>query len=297
MGDQFVISSELFNDIQLDSEKCNNGRILSKFRYQLPKDKESFLAIKRKRLYEDKENINENEDRNNENKTHNVIEIEYSRESTLDLVGLQIWRGALLLADYLFHHRNELCDKQVLELGAGVGLTSIAAAMYAMRVICTDVNLGGILKLIQDNVNRNRKITKNAVKVLELNFEKKVHCSEVEVYIRRTDIFLAADVIYFDNLTDAFVATLDRVLARSKKPGAVAYVALEKRSAFSTDTDAIPPSFQYFLDKSSKMKWNIENIKLDFPQYFEYDRNKKLVLLKITRIQDKLKEEQTDLQN
>lgn len=48
---------------------------------------------------------------------------EHLKATDLTLVGLQVWRGALLLADYIFHNRNEFEDKQILELGSGVGLT------------------------------------------------------------------------------------------------------------------------------------------------------------------------------
>ena len=67
---------------------------------------------------------------------------EHSYSTTLDLVGRQIWRGALLLADFVLHHGPSLLQGcTVLELASGVGLTSIVAAMFATEVICTgDMN-------------------------------------------------------------------------------------------------------------------------------------------------------------
>ncbi|KAJ4427927.1 hypothetical protein ANN_23937 [Periplaneta americana] len=63
---------------------------------------------------------------------------EHSFSTTLDLVGRQIWRGALLLGDFVLHYGSSLLrDCTVLELGSGVGLTSIVAAMFAKEVICT----------------------------------------------------------------------------------------------------------------------------------------------------------------
>lgn len=54
-------------------------------------------------------------------------------------MGLQVWRGALLLADWLLHHCDTLPrGKKVLELGSGVGLTSIVASMYS-PVVCTGI--------------------------------------------------------------------------------------------------------------------------------------------------------------
>lgn len=64
---------------------------------------------------------------------------EHSSKTKIALVGLQVWRGAFLLGDLLIHLglKNELKDKSVMELGAGTGLTSFVAAMYAKKVICT----------------------------------------------------------------------------------------------------------------------------------------------------------------
>lgn len=55
-------------------------------------------------------------------------------------MGLQIWRGSLLLADWLLHHGQSLSkDEYILELGSGVGLTSIIASMFS-PVVCTGNN-------------------------------------------------------------------------------------------------------------------------------------------------------------
>jgi hypothetical protein len=67
-----------------------------------------------------------------------LVYSEHSYSTTLDLVGRQIWRGALLLADFVLHHGPSLLQgRTVLELASGVGLTSIVAAMFATEVICT----------------------------------------------------------------------------------------------------------------------------------------------------------------
>lgn len=65
------------------------------------------------------------------------IEIEHKKTTGINLVGLQVWRGALLLADYIITNRKQLAGKKILEVGSGVGLTSIVAAKYCEEVICT----------------------------------------------------------------------------------------------------------------------------------------------------------------
>lgn len=92
-------------------------------------------------------------------------------------------------------------------------------------------------------------------------------------------------VIYDDDITDAFVNTLQRFL--EKPPSRNVYIALEKRYVFTIDDlSSGAPCYEYFLKRLDKLR-NIkgitfENIPTDFQQYFDYDRVKQLVLWKIS---------------
>lgn len=124
------------------------------------------------------------------------IKLLHQKSTNLTLVGLQIWRGAFVLADFLIHNHKEFARKRLLELGAGVGLTTIAAAIHAEReIVCTDINMGGILELIQSNINTNRPLIKHDVnvRVMELNFMNKQWSVELCEAMRDTDIVIAAD--------------------------------------------------------------------------------------------------------
>ena len=59
--------------------------------------------------------------------------LEHKMTTDLADVGLQVWRGSLLLADYLLHHHQQLCDKTILEVGSGTGLASIVASFIGSR--------------------------------------------------------------------------------------------------------------------------------------------------------------------
>ena len=60
----------------------------------------------------------------------------------MDLVGLQLWRGALLLADFILAHPDQFRGGNILELAAGTGLTSVVSAMFGSTVTATDVDRG-----------------------------------------------------------------------------------------------------------------------------------------------------------
>lgn len=64
--------------------------------------------------------------------------IEYENSTSLDKVGLQVWRGAFLLADFVIQNRTEYFQgKNILEVGSGTGLTSVVATMFAKSVTAT----------------------------------------------------------------------------------------------------------------------------------------------------------------
>lgn len=91
-------------------------------------------------------------------------------------------------------------------------------------------------------------------------------------------------MIYDDNITEGFVNTLEKLFNANLT--SVAYVALEKRFVFTlADLDSVAPMYEEFLRCIAKKnyKWNIEEIKLDFPQYFRYDRLKQMILMKIKK--------------
>ncbi|XP_011498998.1 PREDICTED: methyltransferase-like protein 22 [Ceratosolen solmsi marchali] len=212
------------------------------------------------------------------------ILIEHSTATELKLVGLQIWRGALLLGDYILSHPDIFQNKTVLELGSGVGFDSIIAGMSAKEVICSDINLGGILKLIEKNFERNKVLIKSNVTITELDFLNTDWNTTLKNKVTKVDVIMAADVIYDDKITDGFVKTLTKLLDLPNVRQA--YVAMEKRYVFTiTDLDSVAPMYEEFLRciKRRKLNWSIEEIDLDFPQYFHYQRLSQLLLMKIEK--------------
>ena len=183
------------------------------------------------------------------------IEIESYLESSVDLVGLQVWRGALFLADYIIMHHVSFENKNVLELAAGTGLTSIVAVLMNSKnmtegngsLICTDINRGPILPLIQRNFERNSITLKKSwdatdqtlkVKVAEIDFFKEeTYCDSTAKHetkntkdkyclhntdhrlcendLRNIDVIFAADVIYDGKITQAFFKCLYRLSSQA----------------------------------------------------------------------------------
>jgi methyltransferase-like protein 22 len=137
---------------------------------------------------------------------------------------------------------------------------------------------------------------------MELDFLSKSFSVKLEEELKTTEIVLAADgkwlsvflfismlilfrsVIYDDDITDGLIATILKLFKFAPKLSAL-FMALEKRYVFVDSVCA--PMFEHFLKnfhQSSAGILKINDVSIDFPQYFEYDRCKELVLMKITRI-------------
>ncbi|KAL8673814.1 MAG: hypothetical protein Q9168_001779 [Polycauliona sp. 1 TL-2023] len=75
------------------------------------------------------------------------------------LWGHHLWNGAQVVTDYLHDHAQDLVQgKKILELGAGAGLPSIAAAIWgADQVLVTDYPDEDLVQNMQMNIEAARK--------------------------------------------------------------------------------------------------------------------------------------------
>ncbi|XP_066977522.1 methyltransferase-like protein 22 isoform X1 [Macrobrachium rosenbergii] len=224
-----------------------------------------------------------------------VLLIEHQSATTLDLVGEQVWGGALYLADFILHKPDIFEGKHVLELAAGVGLTAIVAAMFAKQVTVTDIDRGDILKLISRNLNRNAHLLSADTEVKEIDFTNHQTIDVMGEHLKNVSVIIVADAIYDNRLTDSFLNTVLRLM--SEPPSKTLYLALEKRYVFTLeDMDSVAPCYEYLLTRLdwlccqnlSLVEWNIKLLDPLSEQYFTYERNKNLIIYEIqARVKDK----------
>ncbi|NP_001404132.1 methyltransferase-like protein 22 isoform 4 [Mus musculus] len=209
---------------------------------------------------------------------HSIIKIEHTMATPLEDVGKQVWRGALLLADYILFRRDLFQGCTVLELGAGTGLASIVAATMAHTVYCT----GGVVKVkeldwLKDNLCTDPKAP--------------FSWSEEEIadLYDHTTVLLAAEVFYDDDLTNALFNTLSRLVHRLKN-ACTAIFSVEKRFNFTLrHLDVTCEAYDHFrasLDSLEKLadgrlRFMVEPVEASFPQLLVYERIRQLELWKI----------------
>ncbi|XP_042095841.1 methyltransferase-like protein 22 isoform X2 [Ovis aries] len=237
-----------------------------------------------------------------ESSPYNVIKIEHTMATPLEDVGKQVWRGALLLADYILFQRDLFQGRTVLELGAGTGLASIIAATVAQTVYCTDVG-ADLLAMCQRNIALNSHLLASGggvVKVKELDWLRDDLCTDPEVpfswskedishLYSHTTILLAAEVFYDDDLTDAVFKTLSR-LAHKLKNACTAILSVEKRLNFTLrHLDVTCEAYDHFrawLQRleglaGGRLRFAVEPVDATFPQLLVYERIQQLPFVKL----------------
>jgi len=221
--------------------------------------------------------------RRSESLAERKLLLEHKMTTELAEVGLQVWRGSLLLSDYLLHNHQNICDKTILEVGSGTGLASIVASFCGARVIATDIKNCDIIHLIKKNCTNNKDLIKGDISVKPLDFGDNL---ETEEYLEEIDTVIAGDIIYSDDITEKFLNFLKNLRQKSTRSLTV-FVAMEKRFVFTlADLDTVAPAFDFFMEKLALMsaenqRTEYQEIELDFPQYFCYERSNEMIMIKI----------------
>jgi predicted nicotinamide N-methyase len=140
------------------------------------------------------------------------IEDLHERESPTPPYWAQVWPSALVLAGEL--ETRDLAGLRVVELGCGLGVGAIAAALAGAAVLATDVDRDAVA-FARENGRRalRRRLATMRVDLTDLPAEL--------LALAPFDLVIAADVLY----TEVLAAGLVRALATLVRPGTEALVA------------------------------------------------------------------------
>jgi predicted nicotinamide N-methyase len=148
----------------------------------------------------------------------------------------ELWPSSVALARYAAQYLD-LQGRQVLELGCGLGLVSVVAALQGARVLCTDYEADA-LAFARHNVrcNASQRVGFRLVDWRQPALR------------RRYDYILASDVIYEARNFGPLVAILQRFLARGGdavfaepgRPNAIPFFALLRQRGFRYQKSIYP---------------------------------------------------------
>ncbi|XP_068643170.1 uncharacterized protein [Aristolochia californica] len=247
-----------------------------------------------------------------------AITIQHMITSSIPSVGLQVWKAALVLSDFVLHKvfsSSDFNNVVACEVGAGTGLVSLLLAQVAKTIFITDFGFQ-VLYNCASNVKLNSGMLKyheSSVYVRELDWKRswppasRVHprdstpqrpdrylwsLCEIEE-AEGASLLLAADVIYNDDLTDALFETLGKLMSKGSEK--VLYLTLEKRYNFTLDDlDVVANGYACFrsyvkeeeeartIGPSERCFLGKKIDLVEIPQYIqEYDRGNELELWQI----------------
>ncbi|CEG35978.1 Predicted methyltransferase [Plasmopara halstedii] len=131
-----------------------------------------------------------------------------------DLTGQVVWPVSAFLAWYLVAQRDKIVGKNVVELGAGAGLSGLVASQFASHTALTDGN-DIVLDLLKDNVQTNADASK--VQALQLIWGDYASVKAFEYsFPYPVDMLIGADVVCWPNLVKPILQTVKYLLLRSR---------------------------------------------------------------------------------
>lgn len=148
----------------------------------------------------------------------------------------ELWPASVAMVQYV-RQRLTLAGRHVLELGCGLGLVGVAAALQGARVLCTDYE-DAALAFARHNAQRNAC---QHIRFRLMDWRR-------PVLRRRYDYILASDVIYEARNFGPLVALLRRYLARGgaavfsepRRVNALPFFALVRQRGFTCTTEDWP---------------------------------------------------------
>ncbi|RNA24121.1 methyltransferase 22 [Brachionus plicatilis] len=198
---------------------------------------------------------------------HYLLLIDHEIETQLEKVGLQLWRSAFFLSDYLLNNLDIIKDQIVVELGSGLGITSYIASFYAKMVFCTDLEF--VVQEAEKNWLQNQENLKDIIdekgsnilfKSLDWSqyenlFDKLTKTGTIYAfnefdldYLKKASVFLAADVIYYQDITLNFFNIVYKLITNGEKKEKICIIANEKRINFDAVSLSITDvAFDLFL--------------------------------------------------
>ncbi|XP_046874816.1 methyltransferase-like protein 23 isoform X2 [Hypomesus transpacificus] len=138
--------------------------------------------------------------------------------------GMYVWPSAVVLAQFVWSHRDKLPQKTVLELGAGVSLPGVVAAKCGAQVILSD---SAEIPLCLENCRRTCSTNDlAAVRVVGLTWGE---ISPDLVLLPPVDVILGSDVFYEPEDFENVLVTITFLLR--KNPEAQFWTTYQERSA------------------------------------------------------------------
>jgi hypothetical protein len=174
---KYHISSEIFRNNSIDDD----GFIFSRLKILFNNTNEDCYNSNNNNNYDDDDDDDPIIKRKRKDRYDEIISLSHMKSSSIEDVGLQVWKSSLVLSDYLIYksinnysnntsnntnnsNNNNINDKIIFELGCGCGLIGVVlnivnkygfASNVAKKLYLTDYRQD-IINLARQNIIRNQ---------------------------------------------------------------------------------------------------------------------------------------------
>lgn len=216
--------------------------------------------------------------------------------------GLNTWPGAKILAEWCMHNRDLFTNKQIIELGAGIGLAGIMVtkACLPASYLFTDYH-DKVLKILNYNVKLNFDDTAlvcdngddilsdplllplkyhhhdTAVAIDSIDWTDQSDVSTILKKYGSFDVILAADVVFEPTILFSLVNTIFSIMTKSHQSNkqCVGYFSVVVRNI---------ETFENFYAELNSKSFEVIELNTDFLSYFSNPTHKKDVDIKLLKI-------------
>lgn len=171
-----------------------------------------------------------------------IVKARFAKGELTDPYWSRVWPAARVLTDFLLTHPEFIKRKRVLELGAGLGLPSMAIASLAQSVTCTDI-VPEAVACMEASIHLNGFSSISAAVVDWCTLKDLPHI----------DVVLLSDVNYESKSFASLYKTLTQLLANGKtiilatpeRLMAKDFIdqllpAMQRQQSYQTEQDGIP---------------------------------------------------------
>ncbi|KAK8803256.1 hypothetical protein WA158_000950 [Blastocystis sp. Blastoise] len=195
---------------------------------------------------------------------------------TLNEVGLRIWEAGFSVAEWAIRNRSYFENKSILELGSGIGFTSLMLwNMIPIKKIIATEYPEVVLNTLKWNVEINehhldKSLTSCVPEVRKINF---YDYDIDEINQLNFELILVADVVYEESIIDGLCNILYDLLRTDPE---------HKKKALVVCTLRNEKTFEYFLIEAQKKKLYYKELDNTHHDLWYYPNRSALRFVEIT---------------
>jgi predicted nicotinamide N-methyase len=140
----------------------------------------------------------------------------------LSSTGLTLWRAAPILCSYLIANSESLVKgRNILELGAGMGLSGVVAAVLGASCVFLSDGDSDSLSNMRKNIQRNNSLipTSTNIQCLQLKWGQRIAEFKAKCNLPTPsglfDLVMGSDIIYVETILEPLFQTVDALLSPS----------------------------------------------------------------------------------